>query len=302
MKAIKRLLCVAGVLAAIAGFGFWVRPVSYFSEATYVREFFSGIESRSVLVGSHPVHYLAQGPANGPVVVLVHGLGGQAEDWQNLAPYLAQAGFRVYRPELPGFGRSERPADFSYSVHDQAEVVVGFLDALGLKQVDLGGWSMGGWIVQVVAARHPERVRRLMLFDSAGMYEKPAWDTRLFTPTTPGELDQLEALLMPHPPKIPSFVARDILRVSNDRAWVIHRAIASMLTGQDATDELLRGLKMPVLIVWGAEDRITPLSQGERIHQLVPQSQLQVFAGCGHLAPGQCAVQVGPKVVEFVTQ
>jgi pimeloyl-ACP methyl ester carboxylesterase len=279
-----------------------MRPVSYFSETTYVREFFDGIESRSVLVGPHRVHYLAQGPLNGPVVVLVHGLGGQAEDWQDLAPHLAQAGFRVYRPDLPGFGRSERPADFSYSVHDQAEVVVFFLDALGLKQVDLGGWSMGGWIVQVVAARHPERVRRLMLFDSAGIYEKPAWDTRLFTPTTPGELDQLEALLMPHPPKIPGFVVKDILRVSNDRAWVIHRAIASMLTGEDAIDKLLPGLKMPVLIVWGTEDRITPLSQGERIHHLVPQSQLEVFAGCGHLAPGQCAAQVGPKVVEFVKQ
>ena len=50
-------------------------------------------------------------------------------------------------------GAANKPADFSYSVHDEAEVVVGFLDALGLKQVDLGGWSMGGWIVQQVAAR-----------------------------------------------------------------------------------------------------------------------------------------------------
>jgi pimeloyl-ACP methyl ester carboxylesterase len=302
MKAIKRLLCVAGALAVIAGVGFWVRPVSYLSEATYAREFFSGIESRSVQVMGYRVHYLVEGPVDGPVVVLVHGLGGEAEDWRNLTPYLAQVGFRVYRPDLPGFGRSERPAGFSYSVHDQAEVVVGFLDVLGLKQVDLGGWSMGGWIVQLVAARHPERVKRLMLFDSAGIYEKPAWNTQLFTPTSAAELDQLEALLMPHPRKIPGFVAKDVVRISNGHAWVIHRAVASMLTGQDTTDNLLPGFKMPVLIVWGAEDKITPPSQSERIHQLVPQSQLEVFAGCGHLAPGQCTAQIGPKVVEFVKQ
>jgi pimeloyl-ACP methyl ester carboxylesterase len=187
-------------------------------------------------------------------------------------------------------------------VHDQAEVVVGFLDALGLKQVDLGGWSMGGWIAEVLAATHPERVKRLMLFDSAGIYEKPLWDTRLFTPTSVAELDQLEALLMPHPRWIPSFVARDVLRISSEHAWVIQRAVASMLTGQDATDKLLPELKMPVLIVWGELDRITPLSQGEKIHKLVPQSQLDVFAGCGHLAPGQCTVQIGPKVVEFVKE
>jgi pimeloyl-ACP methyl ester carboxylesterase len=59
---------------------------------------------------------------------------------------------------------------------------------------------------------------------------------------------------------------------------------------------------MPVLLVWGAQDRIAPLTQGERIHQLVPQSELDVFANCGHLAQMQCTDEVGPKVVEFVKQ
>ena len=63
---------------------------------------------------------------------------------------------------------------------------------------------------------------------------------------------------MPNPPKWPGFVARDILRVSNGRAWIIHRAFAEMLTGKDATDKLLPQLKMPVLIIWGGEDHITP--------------------------------------------
>jgi pimeloyl-ACP methyl ester carboxylesterase len=57
---------------------------------------------------------------------------------------------------------------------------------------------------------------------------------------------------------------------------------------------------MPVLIVWGAEDRIIPLSQGEMMHRLVPQTELDVIPGCGHLAPIQCSAQIGPKVVEFV--
>ena len=302
MKVLKRLLWVAGGLILVAGIGFWMRPVSYFREALYLREYFSGVESRSVEVAGHRVHYLVEGPADGPVVVLVHGLGGQAEDWHNLAPYLRSAGFRIYLPDLPGFGRSEKPADFSYSVSDQAEVVVGFLDAMGLKQVDLGGWSMGGWIVQIVAARHPERVSRLMLFDSVGLLEKPDWNTQLFTPTTPAELDQLDVLLMPKPPKVPGFIARDILRISGERAWVIHRALAAMLTGKDATDKLLPEFQMPVLIVWGGKDRITPLSLGEKMHSLAPESKLEVFFDCGHLAPGQCADQIGPDVVKFVRQ
>jgi pimeloyl-ACP methyl ester carboxylesterase len=261
---------------------------------------FSDGENHSVEVAGHSVHYVVEGPVGGPAVVLVHGLGGRAEDWRNLAPWLTQAGFRVYMPDLLGYGRSEKPADFSYSVPDEAEVVLGFLNALGLKQVDLAGWSMGGGIVQHLAFRHPERVRRLILMDAVGIDEKPAWDTRLFTPTTPAELDQLDALLMPNPPKIPDFVARDILRVSNQRAWIVHRAIATMLTGRDATDSLLPQLKMPVLIVWDAEDRILPLSLGERMHSLIPQSQLDVVQGCGHMAPVNCAGQIGPDIVQFV--
>ena len=295
MKGRKRLWFAAGV-------EFWARPVSYFNGMMYLRAFLAGVESRTVTVGGYRIHYNVDGPENGPAVVLVHGLGGRAEDWRELTPLLAGAGYRVYMPDLIGYGRSERPANFSYSVHDEAAVVVGFLDVLGLKQVDLGGWSMGGWIVQIIANEHPERVRRLVLFDSAGLYEKPKWDTRLFTPQTPAELDQLEALLMPHPHRIPGFIARDILRVSRQNAWVVHRAMDSMLTGRDATDSFLPQLKMPVLIEWGAEDRITTLSQGEKMHQLAQQSKLEIITGCGHLAPVQCAAQAGPAMVAFVRQ
>jgi pimeloyl-ACP methyl ester carboxylesterase len=300
--AIKRILFVLGVLVAITGVAFRARPISFFNEWTDIGMYFSGTGSNSVTVAGHRVHYFVAGPADGKPVVLVHGLGGRAEDWRNLAPILTRWGFRVYLPDLPGYGQSEQPRDFSYSVHDEAEAVVGFLDALRLHQVDLGGWSMGGGIAQHVAARHPERVRRLMLFDSVGIYETPKWDVNLFMPKTPADLDQLDALLMPNPPQVPAYIARDILRRSKKNAWVIHRAIDSMMTGNDATEKMMPDLKMPVLLVWGSEDRITPLSQGKKMNQLIPQSQLGVFQGCGHLAPTQCANDIGPVVVEFLEQ
>jgi pimeloyl-ACP methyl ester carboxylesterase len=305
MKLIHKLLWIGGAIswiAVIAVAAFWFRPIGFFNQGMYLHECLTGVQSHSIPVDAHRLHYLAEGPAAGPVVVLVHGLGGSAEDWRSLAPYLVKAGFRVYIPDLPGYGRSQKPADFSYSIPDQAAVVVSFLDALGLKQVDLGGWSMGGWIAQRVAFNHPDRIRRLMLFDSAGIYQKPAWDTHLFTPNTPAELEQLNVLLTPHAKPIPAFFARDFVRVSQQDAWVIQRALATMLTGKDATDALLPQLKMPILLVWGSEDRITPLDQGQKIHRLVPQSQLDVFPGCGHLAALQCAPQVAPGVVAFLKQ
>ena len=290
------------ILAVAIGVGFYERPVSFFNRVLYTQMALTGEHSTNVMVQGHRMHYYVAGAADGPPVVLVHGLGGQAEDWRNLAPFLRGAGYRVYTPDLFGFGRSEKPADFSYSIPDQAAAVFAFMDAMGLKQVDLGGLSMGGWIVQRMAADHPDRIRKLIIFDSAGLSEKPAWNTALFTPTSAAELDQLDTLLMPNPPQVPPFIANDILRISHSHAWVMRRALDSMLSGHDTTDSLLPQLRMPVLIVWGELDHIMPLAQGQKMHMLVPQSQIEVVQGCGHLAPVQCADRLGPKVRAFLKQ
>jgi pimeloyl-ACP methyl ester carboxylesterase len=284
------------------GVAFWARPVSFYRAFSELHMRLEGAQSHFTAIDGYRVHYYSLGPEAGPVVVLVHGLGGRSEDWQNLVPHLVKAGYRVYLPDLLGHGHSARPSEFSYSIPDQAAVVMDFVNSLGLKQLDLGGWSMGGWIAQRIAIDHPDRVRRLMLFDSAGINEIPAWDTRLFTSSTPEELEKFDALVFPQPLKLPGFVVKDVLRITRRNEWVIQRAIHSMLLGRDATNGLLPKLKMPVLIVWGSEDRIMPLSQGEMMHSLVPQSQLEVIHGCGHLAPFQCADQIGPKVVGFVKQ
>lgn len=303
MKPSRKVLWSLGVLAALFlafWIGFYERPLSYFNHLTYLQMSLSGAHSRWIEVDGIRVHYYESGSKDGPPIVLVHGLGGHGEDWRNLLPHLVGTGFHVYIPDLPGYGRSQQPRNFSYSIPDEANSVLHFMDALGLKQVDLGGHSMGGWIVQWLAAKHPERVHKLMLFDSAGLHDRPAWNTDLFTPTSAKQLDDLDALLMPDPPQVPAFIARDVLRVSRKNAWVIHRALDSMLTGADTTDKLLPQLTMPVLIVWGAEDHITPLSEGEQMHKLIPQSQLDVIQGCGHLAPVQCARQIAPELQQFL--
>jgi pimeloyl-ACP methyl ester carboxylesterase len=130
---------------------------------------------------------------------------------------------------------------------------------------------------------------------------QPDWDTGLFTPTTPAELDKLDALLMPHPPTLPAFLSGDILRTSAHSSWVIKRALASMLTGKDVMDTELPTLKMPVLILWGDQDHIAPLSEGRAIHALIPQSRLEIAPGCGHLAPIQCAQSYSKELQRFLT-
>jgi len=300
LSRIGAALAILLVPIVAVGTTVYMRPMWVFRQASTLQFQLSGAKSLYVNLNGHRIHYYVRGPISGPPVVLVHGLGGRAEDWVNLAPYLVNAGYRVYTPDLLGYGQSDKPQDANYSIQQESQLVTGFLDAMHLEQTDLAGWSMGGWIVQRVAADHPDRIRRLILIDSAGLRMAPEWDTRLFTPTTPAELDQLDALLMPNPPKIPGFLANDILTQSQQGAWVVHRALASMFTGQDVTDTQLPGLKMPVLILWGDQDQITPLTEGRAIHKLIPQSNLVIAHGCGHLAPEQCSAIYGRSLVEFL--
>lgn len=285
--------------AAVFAAGFLVWPVNYFDGFMDLHMWLAGFRGHMISVDGYRVHYLVDGPSAGPPVVLVHGLGGRAQDWRKLAPYFAKAGYRVYMPDLIGYGKSEKPKNFSYSVRDEATIVIGFMHDLGLKRVDLGGWSMGGWVAQIVAGEDPQQIKRLMIFDSAGLYDRPSWNPAIFTPTTPAQLNQLNSLLRPHPAVIPRFVARDILRQSRQSNWIIHRALVSMLTGRNVTNNLLPKLKMPVFIGWGAEDKCLPLSEGEQMHKLIPQSRLEVVRGCGHMAPLDCAAQIGPKAAAF---
>jgi hypothetical protein len=142
VKLFKSVVWLIVVVGVVLGVDFLLRPIYFFNELSYFHEWRTGVENRDVNVAGIRMHYLAEGPSSGRPVVLVHGLGVSAEEWSALAPYLVGAGYRVYLPDLPGYGRSEKPAGFSYSVHDEAAMVAGFLDAVGLRQVDLGGWSI----------------------------------------------------------------------------------------------------------------------------------------------------------------
>jgi pimeloyl-ACP methyl ester carboxylesterase len=293
---------IAGVVLLLVALGFgilaWRNPLWLVDQQTDARLRLHGVHSEFVTVNGYKMHYLAGGA--GRPLVLVHGLGSRAADWANLIPTLIAGGHRVYALDLLGYGQSAQPRNADYSIPEQAAMVEGFLDSQHLQQVDLAGWSMGGWISIEVALQQPERIRRLVLLDSAGLRFKLGFDPALFQPESPTDLAALEELLVPHPRPMPGFLAMAMLRRGDDIGWVVHRSVESMMTGKDLVDGKLGALTMPVLIGWGEQDRLIPLSVGYQLHQQILQSVLDVYADCGHLAPGQCVSQVGPSVVDFL--
>ncbi len=288
------------MLLLALGFGIlaWRNPLWLVDRQIDARLRLNGVHSEFVTVNGYKMHYLVGG--SGRPLVLVHGLGSRAADWANLIPQLIDGGHRVYALDLLGYGYSAQPRDAGYSISDQALMVEGFLDSQHLKQVDLAGWSMGGWIAMRVALQQPERIRRLVLLDSAGLRFKLGFNPSIFQPASPTDLAALEELLVPHPRPLPRFLAMAMLRKGDHVGWVVHRSVQSMLTGEDLVDGKLAALTMPVLIGWGEQDRLIPLSVAFKLHQEILQSVLDVYADCGHLAPGQCVSQVGPSVVDFL--
>jgi pimeloyl-ACP methyl ester carboxylesterase len=99
---------------------------------------------------------------------------------------------------------------------------------------------------------------------------------------------------------MPGFIQRAVLRVLAWNSWVIQRSLNSMLTGADLLDGKVSALKMPFLIVWGKQDQIIPVEAAYRLHAEVPQSVLEVYDGCGHLAPRECVPKIGPRTLKFL--
>lgn len=282
----------------LGGLLVWQRPLAVIDALTHARLAYGGFHSEYTNVRGQRIHYYEGG--SGAPVVLVHGLGSRAEDWANLMPQLKQAGFHVYAIDLLGYGRSSRPANATYSIPEEAGYVEDFLTQHGLDKVNLVGWSMGGWVSMRVALDQPERVGRLVLCDAAGLRFAPTFTMFDFEPTTIPAVRRLYRLLMPQPTDVPDFLARDMIRKFKTLNWVVDRSARSMFRGDDLLDGKLGTLQMPTLIIWGKQDHLIPLATGVSMHAQIPQSVLEIYDGCGHLAPGQCANRIGPRLVDFL--
>src|ERR1700685_2130730 len=185
-RRVGRVALFAMLLLAL-GFGVlaWRNPLWLVDKQVAARLRMNGVHSEFVTVNGYKMHYLVGG--GGPPLVRVHGLGSRGEDWSNLIPQLIDGGHRVYAIDLLGYGHSSQPRDAQYSISEQAGMVEGFLDSQHLQQVDLAGGSTGGGVARRVALQQPQRIRRLVLLDSAGLRFRLGYPPSIFQPASPGD-------------------------------------------------------------------------------------------------------------------
>jgi len=255
------------------------------------------------------------GPADADATaVYVHGLGGSATNWTDLAAQLATRvpGVAI---DLPGFGRTEPPRHFDYSMPAHADTVARFVRGLDAGPVHLFGNSMGGAISMLIAARHPELVRTLTLVSPAMPDLRPYLsrmsDPRLTVAYLPvvgpsvrkrmarEDVDRrvmrLLRLCFAEPDRIPAsrkqeaadeFAERERLVWSNPalarstlglfRTWIAPRSRSLW--------SIAPAITAPTLVVWGAKDRLVTVRKAPRTAQLLPHGRLLVLPNTGHVA------------------
>ncbi|MET0645275.1 MAG: alpha/beta fold hydrolase [Pyrinomonadaceae bacterium] len=260
--------------------------------------------SKEAIVFGQKIQYLDEG--RGPVVVLLHGLGGNGTNWAFNTPALAQK-FRVIAPDQVGFGRSDKPL-INYRIGTYVDFLDKFLSELKIERATLVGNSMGGWVTALYALKYPSKVERLVLVDSAGFAPPKEFDLNALAglnPSTRAEMKQLAGLVFFNP-LFKSDAAIDVLlaqRLSAGDGYTIQRLVESIHRGEDMLDGKLAAIKQPVLIVWGREDGLTPLArEGEKFKRELPQAQFVVFDQCGHVPQVEKAAEFNAAVLKFLSQ
>ena len=214
---------------------------------------------------------------SGASLLVLHGGGGNP-GWMSYHQALSQH-FTVYAPSHPGYDKSQRPA-WIRTIADVAHFYLGFMQNLGLEQVSLMGFSMGGWLAAEIAAMCPTKVKGMMLVDAVGI--KP-------------QVGEIAEVLMVSPEQTQKLAYHDISKApkletldpEEEAVRWSNREMGSRLMWRPYMHnpnlpEYLKLIRVPALIIWGRQDGIVPLNCGEIYHQVLEGSTLHVIDQCGH--------------------
>ncbi|MGI8665416.1 MAG: alpha/beta fold hydrolase [Jatrophihabitans sp.] len=278
----------------------------------------TGPVSSTATLHGHDLSYVDVG--SGPAVLFVHGLLGSNQNWSHLMGELA-ADRRLIAPDLFGHGASAKPmGDYSLGAH--AATLRDLLDRLGIDTVTLVGHSLGGGVAMQFGYLFPERVERLVLVSSGGLGREVSLLLR--SATLPGAELVLPVIasrwVRARAATLAGYLGRIGLRPSSDlaEAWrgfvslgeadsrraflATTRAVIDP-GGQTVTarDHLPPAVPVPVLLVWGARDRIIPSWHAAAAQQGFPGSRIEIFEGAGHFPHLEQPERFSQLLREFIS-
>jgi pimeloyl-ACP methyl ester carboxylesterase len=292
-----RAFLVIGLLVVLVVVGFRLAATA---REHGVRADLAPSTGRLIPTSSGGVFVQQKGPTGGVPVVLFHGTAAWSELWRRTIDALAATGFNVIALDLPPFGFSDRPG--GYTRQEQAARVNDVLDQLRIGPAIIVGHSFGAGAATEFAMRYTQRARGLVLVDAAlGLTEPPSDAPRLLQPKWVREIlvsltitnplatkALLKSLIEKKERALPEYIEilqrPTVLRGSTpDIAdWLLYFA-GSDRTALSADRGAYARMKIPVAILWGDKDSVTPVAQARDLGTLLPQSTLTLLPGLGHI-------------------
>lgn len=259
--------------------------------------------SRRLATPPGTLHYHEAG--EGPPLVLLHGSGPGVSGWGNFAGNLPSFArhFRTLVLDLPGYGWSD-PVD-GPPLEVAIDALLRFLDGLGIQSADLLGNSMGGIVASHVAARYPDRVRRLAAMGGLGhnlLTAFPGEGIRLLAefaeaPSRAAMAAWLRSMVFDQALITGELVEERFARATRPEALANSRKMYSQAAIQALAAPprssllpfgYLAEIQAPTLLLWGRDDRVSPLDRALIPLRLIPRCELHTFPDCGHWAQLEC--------------
>ncbi|MDF1762384.1 MAG: alpha/beta hydrolase [Oleibacter sp.] len=249
----------------------------------------------------------------GPTLVMLHGFSANKDTWLHLAADLPED-YTLFAPDFAGHGDSSIAADGNYDLEKQVERLHALLEMQNLEQFHLAGNSMGGAIATLYAMKYPEEIKSLILIDAAGVDGKNK--SPFFTMLEKGEnvliatdkesFERRMDLILEKPPLIPWPIRPALVRMTINNAEINKEIFADMmatrerLKGEDYRLAMSKELTMPVQILWGSDDHILDVSAVDEFKRYLPQAEVVIFDGIGHVPMVEAPGKTADAVTDFV--
>ena len=243
-------------------------------------------------VGPWRLHLRDTGPRDAPAILFFHGFGSSLHTWEAWASAL-ESTYRVVRFDLPGNGLSDPDPTGDYSDERSLQLFLAVMDSLGLAKAGIAGHSIGGRLAWTFAARHPERVERLVLVAPDG-FASPGFEYGRAA-DVPASL-ALMRYMLPKPlltmslepayadPTVmtPALATRyhEMMLAPGARQAMLARMRQTVLT--DPVPQL-RGIQAPTLLIWGKQDAMIPFANADDYLGALPNARLSALPGVGHV-------------------
>lgn len=314
MRLIARIIAVLLLLLVVAAVGLWLAyRAPDLSYETLEQQYARPSSRFADLGGGLRIHYLDEGTAGAPPVVLIHGFGDNAFSWDGWAKVLG-AGHRVLVVDLPGHGLTRAPAGFVASPDRLADAIAAWATRIKLPRYAVAGNSLGGGVAWNLAVAHPGQVAALILVDAAGWPNppsnaKPPLAFRIMRYKLGRDL----ITSIDNTPLIREGLRKDVGNPSVITEpfiarWAAlqrapgHRPILMSLSpgARIASNELLGAIKVPTLIQWGAIDPIIPVVSANKFKAAIPQAELILYPKVGHLPQVEIPERSAADVAAFL--